>query len=65
MKSLDAEAKAAGIVLLNEVGLDPGIDHMEAMRLVDGVHRSGGRVLGFTSYCGGLPAPENNTNPFG
>ncbi len=65
MKNLDAEAKAAGIVLLNEVGLDPGIDHMEAMRLIDGVHKSGGRVLGFTSYCGGLPAPESNTNPFG
>ncbi len=65
MKSLDGEAKAAGIILLNEVGLDPGIDHMEAMRLVDGVHRSGGQVLGFTSYCGGLPAPESNTNPFG
>ena len=65
MRSLDAEAKAAGIVLLNEVGLDPGIDHMEAMRLIDGVHRGGGRVLGFTSYCGGLPAPESNTNPYG
>ncbi len=65
MKNLDAEAKAAGIILLNEVGLDPGIDHMEAMRMIDGVHRSGGRVLGFTSYCGGLPAPESNTNPFG
>jgi saccharopine dehydrogenase (NADP+, L-glutamate forming)/spermidine synthase len=65
MKSLDAEAKAAGVILLNEVGLDPGIDHMEAMRMIDGVRRAGGRVLGFTSYCGGLPAPESNTNPFG
>ena len=65
MRGLDAEARAAGVILLNEVGLDPGIDHMEAMRLIDGVHRGGGRVLGFTSYCGGLPAPDSNTNPFG
>jgi saccharopine dehydrogenase (NADP+, L-glutamate forming) len=65
MRNLDAEARTAGVVLLNEVGLDPGIDHMEAMRLIDGIHRGGGRVLGFTSYCGGLPAPESNTNPYG
>jgi saccharopine dehydrogenase (NADP+, L-glutamate forming) len=65
MKALADEARTAGVILLNEVGLDPGIDHMEAKRIIDGVHRSGGRVLGFTSYCGGLPAPESNTNPFG
>jgi saccharopine dehydrogenase (NADP+, L-glutamate forming) len=65
MRALDAEAKAAGIVLVNEVGLDPGIDHMEAMRIIDEVRSEGGKVLGFTSFCGGLPAPEANTNPFG
>jgi len=65
MKSLDADARAAGIVILNEVGLDPGIDHMESMRIIDEVRRKGGKVLGFTSYCGGLPAPDSNTNPFG
>jgi saccharopine dehydrogenase (NADP+, L-glutamate forming) len=65
MRSLDADARAAGIVLLNEVGLDPGIDHMEAMRIIDEVHGKGGRVLGFRSYCGGLPAPDSNTNPWG
>lgn len=65
MKALDAEARQAGIVLLNEVGLDPGIDHMEAMRVIDDIRGRGGRVLGFRSYCGGLPAPEANTNPFG
>ena len=65
MKSLDADARRAGITLLNEVGLDPGIDHMEAMRVIDEIKARDGRVLGFTSYCGGLPAPEANTNPWG
>jgi saccharopine dehydrogenase (NADP+, L-glutamate forming) len=65
MKALDAEAKQAGIALVNEVGLDPGIDHMEAMRVIDEIRSRSGRVLDFRSYCGGLPAPEANTNPFG
>jgi len=65
MKAFDARAKEKGVVLLNELGLDPGIDHMEAMRIIHEVHESGGRVLAFTSWCGGLPAPESNTNPFG
>lgn len=65
MKNLDVEAKKAGILILNEVGLDPGIDHMEAMRIIHEVEEKGGEILSFTSYCGGLPAPEANTNPFG
>ncbi len=65
MKNLDGEAKRAGILILNEVGLDPGIDHMEAMRIIHEVEEKGGEILSFTSYCGGLPAPEANTNPFG
>ena len=65
MRSLDADARRAGIIFLNEVGLDPGIDHMEAMKGIDGIRSRGGRVLGFRSYCGGLPAPEADTNPFG
>ena len=65
MRALDAEAKDAGILLLNEMGLDPGIDHMEAQRVIDEVHGKGGRIKGFISYCGGLPAPEANTNPWG
>jgi saccharopine dehydrogenase (NADP+, L-glutamate forming) len=65
MKNLDAEAKRAGVLILNEVGLDPGIDHMEAMRIIHKVKERGGEILSFTSYCGGLPAPEANTNPFG
>ncbi len=65
MKSLDAEARAANILLLNEIGLDPGIDHMSAKRIIDAVHQKEGQILGFSSYCGGLPAPEANDNPFG
>jgi saccharopine dehydrogenase (NADP+, L-glutamate forming)/spermidine synthase len=65
MKALDKDARRAGIIILNEVGLDPGIDHMEAMRIIHEVKDGGGTILGFTSFCGGLPAPEANTNPFG
>ncbi|MBN1224587.1 MAG: saccharopine dehydrogenase NADP-binding domain-containing protein [Candidatus Aminicenantes bacterium] len=65
MKSLDGRAKDAGIMILNEIGLDPGIDHMEAMRIIHEAEDKGGEITGFTSYCGGLPAPEANTNPFG
>ena len=65
MRQLDAPAREAGIMLLNEVGVDPGIDHMSAMRIIDDVRRRGGRVISFKSYCGGLPAPEANDNPWG
>jgi len=65
MTSLDGPAKDAGVVLLNEIGLDPGIDHMSAMKIIDYVHGSGGKVKHFRSYCGGLPAPEANDNPYG
>ena len=57
--------QAKGVIMLNELGLDPGIDHMEAMRVIHRVKGRGGKVLGFTSWCGGSPAPEANTNPFG
>ena len=50
---------------MNEVGLDPGIDHMSAMRVFDGARERGGKIISFKSYCGGLPAPEANTNPWG
>src|SRR5260221_8852244 len=56
MRALDAEARAAGVSLLNECGLDPGIDHMLAMRSIDDVHDRGGAVRIFESFCGGLPA---------
>ncbi|MBM3285639.1 MAG: saccharopine dehydrogenase, partial [Candidatus Aminicenantes bacterium] len=65
MKKLDGEARKAGVLILNELGLDPGIDHMEAMRIIDEVRGKGGEVQSFISFCGGLPAPEANTNPFG
>ncbi len=65
MNALDEPARKAGVVLLNEIGLDPGIDHMSAMRIIDDVHQKGGKILAFRSYCGGLPAPEANDNPFG
>ncbi len=65
MKALDGKAREKGLIFLNELGLDPGIDHMEAMRLIDEAHRAGGQVLSFVSYCGGLPAPEARDNPFG
>ena len=65
MRALDEDARRKGVILLNELGLDPGIDHMEAMRVIHGIKAEGGRVVSFISYCGGLPAPEANTNPFG
>jgi saccharopine dehydrogenase (NADP+, L-glutamate forming) len=65
MKELDQKAKDAGVLILNELGLDPGIDHMSAMRIIHGVQKQGGRIASFYSYCGGLPAPEANTNPWG
>ncbi len=63
MQSLSVAAKKAGIILLNEIGLDPGIDHMSAMRLIDRVHKKGGKVEKFYSLCGALPAPEAADNP--
>ncbi len=65
MRALDQQAHDAGIVLLNEVGLDPGIDHMSAMKVIREAQQNGGEVSGFFSVCGGLPAPEANDNPFG
>ncbi len=65
MAALDAEARQKGLLLLNEIGVDPGIDHMSAMRVVDRVLARGGRITRFRSYCGGLPAPEAVDNPLG
>ena len=64
MKALDQDAKEAGIIILNELGLDPGIDHMGAMRIIDHVHDKGGKIEEFYSFCGALPAPEAADNPF-
>ncbi|MBN2459994.1 MAG: saccharopine dehydrogenase NADP-binding domain-containing protein, partial [Candidatus Cloacimonetes bacterium] len=65
MKALHEQAKHAGIIILNEIGVDPGIDHMSAMKIFHKVEEEGGKIVSFMSYCGGLPAPEANTNPFG
>lgn len=65
MQALDASAKNAGIILLNECGLDPGIDHMSAMEMIDKIHDEGGTMSSFKSYTGGLVAPESNDNPWG
>lgn len=58
MRALGARAADAGIVILNEVGLDPGLDHMSAKKIIDDIKSRGGTVTGFSSVCGGLPAPE-------
>ncbi|MBN1513467.1 MAG: saccharopine dehydrogenase NADP-binding domain-containing protein, partial [Phycisphaerae bacterium] len=65
MRSLDERAQKAGVLLLNEMGLDPGIDHMSAKQVINRVRGGGGRIRAFTSACGGLPAPEANDNPWG
>lgn len=65
MQELDSEAKQSGIILLNECGLDPGIDHMSAMKIIDGIKSNGGEIISFKSYTGGLVAPESNDNPWG
>ncbi|XP_059431759.1 alpha-aminoadipic semialdehyde synthase [Corylus avellana] len=63
MSMLDQKAKSAGITILGEMGLDPGIDHMMAMKMINQVHVRKGRIRSFTSYCGGLPSPEAANNP--
>jgi len=65
MKSLNNEAKKAGIIILNECGLDPGIDHMSAMRVIHEVEKNKGKVISFKSSTGALPSFESNNNPFG
>lgn len=65
MRALDGAAREAGLLFLNELGLDPGIDHMSAMRVIEAVKGAGGTVVSFRSYCGGLPAPDDDTNPLG
>jgi saccharopine dehydrogenase-like NADP-dependent oxidoreductase len=62
MKNLDFQAKENQIVLMNEIGLDPGIDHMSAMKIMDEIKSKGGKIILFESFCGGLVAPESDTN---
>ena len=65
MAALSEPVLSAGLLFLNEIGLDPGIDHMSAMQIIDRVRSEGGRVVRFASNCGGLPAPEARTTPLG
>jgi saccharopine dehydrogenase-like NADP-dependent oxidoreductase len=65
MRALDRMARDAGVLIINELGVDPGIDHMSAMKVIHDVEARGGRVVEFESCCGGLPAPEAATNPWG
>ncbi len=62
--ALDEKAKNAGIILLNEIGLDPGIDHMSAMQVIDSIKENGGELTSFKSFCGGLVHPDYDTNPW-
>lgn len=65
LKELEPEIKKAGITVMNEIGLDPGIDHLYAVKTIDEVHKAGGKIKSFLSYCGGLPSPEDSDNPLG
>lgn len=64
MKALNEAAKKAGVIILNEIGVDPGFDHMTAMHIIDKVHGKGGKIIEFYSLCGALAAPEETDNPF-
>lgn len=62
LKALDDKVKEKGLVFMNEIGLDPGIDHMSAMEVIDRIRDAGGKMLLFESFTGGLVAPESDTN---
>lgn len=65
MKALNEEAISKNLLLLNESGLDPGIDHASAMKVIHHIQANGGHITSFKSFCGGLVAPESNDNPWG
>lgn len=64
MKELDAQAKEAGVIMINEIGVDPGIDHLSAMKVIDEIRSKGGRLTAFETFTGGLVAPESDDNPW-
>lgn len=64
LKLLSEEIKNNHLLFLCEMGLDPGIDHMSAKKIIDEVHAEGGIITSFISHCGGLVAPENDDNPW-
>ncbi|CAN3373289.1 hypothetical protein DIURU_005214 [Diutina rugosa] len=65
LRELEQQINDAGITVMNEIGLDPGIDHLYAVKTIEEVHKEGGKIKSFLSYCGGLPAPEASDNPLG
>ncbi|CCH61563.1 hypothetical protein TBLA_0F00190 [Henningerozyma blattae CBS 6284] len=65
LRELEEDVKKSGITVMNEIGLDPGIDHLYAIKTIDEVHKKDGKLKSFLSYCGGLPAPEDSDNPLG
>jgi len=65
MASYHEQVKKSGLIFLNEMGLDPGIDHMDTMRLINKVKEDGGKLISLRSFGGGLVAPENDDNPWG
>jgi saccharopine dehydrogenase-like NADP-dependent oxidoreductase len=64
MKALHEEVKAKGLIFLNELGVDPGLDHMSAMKVIDDIRAKGGKIISFKSSTGGLVAPEYDNNPW-
>ena len=62
MQALDDDAKAHGLIFMNEIGVDPGIDHMSAMQVIDRIRDKGGKMILFESFTGGLVAPESDNN---
>lgn len=64
LKTLQTSIESKGLLFLCEMGLDPGIDHMSAMKMIDGIRADGGKVTSFKSHCGGLVAPESDNNPW-
>ena len=62
MQALDQQVKDKGLVFMNEIGVDPGIDHMSAMQVIDRIRDKGGKMILFESFCGGLVAPESDNN---
>jgi saccharopine dehydrogenase-like NADP-dependent oxidoreductase len=65
MMKLDADAKRKGLIMLNECGLDPGIDIMGTMKIVDDAKARGWKIVSYESFCGGLPVAEQADNPLG
>jgi saccharopine dehydrogenase-like NADP-dependent oxidoreductase len=62
MQELDVAAKENNLIFMNEIGLDPGLDHMSAMKVINAIKEKGGKMILFESFCGGLVAPESDTN---